>query len=146
MEKRFAIIFDKIVDGVVLADTPQNLERNELWVEVTERDPFDGPFWGWTYENGVFSPPPPPDPLPSVITKVAFRFRFTDAEYAGIITAARTDAEVQAWYDTFNMVATIDLDKQRTKDGVANLVSKNLLTQARATEILTAPVQPSERG
>lgn len=81
-----------------------------------------------------------------VITKVAFRFRFTDAEYAGIITAARTDAEVQVWYDTFNMVSTIDLDNQRTKDGVANLVSKNLLTQARADEILTAPVQPNERA
>jgi hypothetical protein len=39
------------------------------------------------------------------------------------------------------MVSSIDLDNQRTKDGVANLVSKNLLTQARADEILTAPVQ-----
>lgn len=42
-------------------------------------------------------------------------------------------------------VGTIDLENQRTKDGVANLVSKNLLTQARADEILTAPVQPNER-
>ena len=88
-----------------------------------------------------------PLPRPSVfpvITKVAFRFRFTDAEYAGIINASKTDAEVQVWYDTFNMVTKIELDNQRTKDGVATLVSKNLLTQARADEILTAPAQENE--
>jgi hypothetical protein len=43
------------------------------------------------------------------------------------------------------MSTTIDLDNQRTKDGVQNLVGKNLLTQARADEILNAPVQPGER-
>ena len=145
MTKKYAIIFGDVVDGVVLSDAPHNLDQNEIWVDVTDRTD-GGPYWGWTYNNGVFSPPPPPDPLPNIITKVAFRFRFTDAEYAGIITTAKTDAEVQVWYDTFNMVATIDLDNQRTKDGIANLVSKNLLTQARATEILTLPVQPNERA
>lgn len=89
---------------------------------------------------------PEPEPyIPPVITKVAFRFRLTDAEYVGILSAAKTDVEVAAWVETFNMVSSIDLDNQRTKDGVANLVSKNLLTQARADEILTAPVQPNER-
>jgi hypothetical protein len=89
-----------------------------------------------------------PEPQPyiePIITKVAFRFRMTDAEYVGILSAAKTDVEVASWVETFNMVSTIDLDNQRTKDGMANLVSKNLLTQARADEILTAPVQPGER-
>lgn len=89
-----------------------------------------------------------PEPEPYVaplITKVAFRFRMTDAEYVGVLSAAKADVEVAAWVETFNMVSQIDLDNQRTKDGVANLVSKNLLTQERATEILTAPVQPGER-
>jgi hypothetical protein len=89
-----------------------------------------------------------PEPVPYVapiITKVAFRFRFTDAEYVNILTAAKTDVEVAAWVETFNMVTQINLDDQRTKDGVANLVSKNLLTQPRADEILTAPVQAGER-
>jgi len=79
------------------------------------------------------------------ITKVAFRFRLTDTEYVGILNAAKTDIEVAAWVETFNMVSQINLDDQRTKDGVANLVSKNLLTQPRADEILTAPVQAGER-
>jgi hypothetical protein len=89
-----------------------------------------------------------PEPQPyvaPVITKVAFRFRLTDQEYVGILSAAKTDIEVAAWLETFNMVSSIDLSNQRTKDGVANLVTKNLLTQARATTILTAPVQESER-
>lgn len=90
-------------------------------------------------------PQPPLPPPPAIITKVAFRFRLTDAEYVGILSAAKTDVEVAAWVETFNMVSQIDLDNQRTKDGVASLVSKNLLTQARADEILTAPVQPNER-
>jgi hypothetical protein len=89
--------------------------------------------------------PPPVDSRPPVITKVAFRFRLTDAEYVGILTAAKSDVAVQAWLETFNMVSQIDLGNQRTKDGVALLVSKNLLTQARATSILTDPVQESER-
>lgn len=144
MSKKFAVIKGEIVDGVAIAEDP--LDTGDLWIDLTGVEPE--PARDWTYKNGVFSPPvdTPPAPLPNIVTKVAFRFRFTDAEYAGIITAAKTDAEVQVWYDTLNMVATIDLDNQRTKDGVANLVSKNLLTQDRATEILTAPVQPGERA
>jgi hypothetical protein len=144
MSKRFALIKGTVVDAVVLAEAPIDTGTGEVWVDLTNVSPQPGPTW--TYENGVFAPPPLPPPLPNIITKVAFRFRFTDAEYAGIITAAKTDAEVQVWYDTFNMVSSVDLDNQRTKDGVANLVSKNLLTQARADEILTAPVQPNERA
>ena len=79
-----------------------------------------------------------------VITKVALRFRFTDAEYVAVLNAAKTDTEVQMWYDTFNMVSSFDLQNQRTIDGINNLVSKNLLTQARADEILTTPAQPEE--
>ena len=89
-----------------------------------------------------------PEPQPyiqPIITKVAFRFRMTDAEYVGILSAAKTDVEVAAWVETFNMVSKIDLDDQRTKDGVAKLVSKSLLTQDRADHVLTDPVQQNER-
>jgi hypothetical protein len=139
----YAVIKGNIVDGIAIADAP--LDTDGVWVCVDNVSPTPGPTW--TYENGVFSPPvlPPVPVLPNIITKVAFRFRMTDSEYVGVISAAKTDVEVTAWLETFNMVSTIDLDNQRTKDGVANLVSKNLLTQARADEILTAPVQPNER-
>lgn len=140
----YAVVKGEVVDGIAIADAP--LETDGVWICVDRVVPQPGP--GWLYKNGSFSlppDPPAPPPLPNVITKVAFRFRFTDAEYAAILAAAKTDAEVQVWYETFNMVLTVNLDNQRTKDGIANLVNKNLLTQARATEILTAPVQDNER-
>lgn len=144
MPKKFAIIKGDIVDCVAIADSPIDIGAAYLWIDLTGVVPE--PSRGWEYKNNVFSQPPPEPPPPNIITKVAFRFRLTDAEYVGILSAAKTDVEVQAWYETFNMVSSIDLDNQRTKDGVANLVSKNILTQARANEILTAPVQPGERS
>lgn len=138
----YAVIKGNIVDGIAVADNP--LETGDIWICVDNVNPMPGP--GWTYENGVFSPPPPiPITILKIISKVAFRFRLTDAEYVGILSAAKTDVEVAAWVETFNMSTTIDLDNQRTKDGVQNLVNKNLLTQARATEVLTSPVKPGER-
>lgn len=143
MSKRFALVKGGFVENIAISETP--LETGHLWIDVSELPDQPGPTW--TYKEGAFSPPvPPTEPvLLNIITKVAFRFRLTDAEYVGILSAAKTDVEVASWVETFNMVSSIDLDNQRTKDGVANLVSKNLLTQARADEILTAPVQPNER-
>jgi hypothetical protein len=71
--------------------------------------------------------------------------RFTPQEYVGIITATKTDAEVQAWYDLFQAANVVDLLDQRTISGINSLATKGLLTQARADAILTDPVQPSER-
>lgn len=90
--------------------------------------------------------PPPPTPyVPPIITKLAFRFRLTDPEYVGILAAAKTDVEVAAWVETFNMVSQINLDDPRTASGLEMMVTKSLLTKERKTEILTAPVQDSER-
>ena len=90
--------------------------------------------------------PEPASPFPPpIITKLAFRYRLTDAEYVGILTAAKTDVEVAAWIETFNMVTQVNLDDPRTASGLEMMVVKTLLTEARKTEILTAPVQDSER-
>ena len=75
-------------------------------------------------------------PQPPIITKLAFRFKFTNEEYVAILTAAKTDVEVQAWVETFNMATTIDLSNQYTKDGLQLLVTKGLLTQERHDNIL----------
>jgi hypothetical protein len=88
---------------------------------------------------------PAPPPPPPIITKLAFRYRLTDAEYVGILSAAKTDVEVAAWVETFNMTSQINLDDPRTASGLDMMVAKNLLTEERKTEILTAPVQDSER-
>lgn len=93
----------------------------------------------------LVGPVPEPPPPPNIITKIAMITRFTDAEFVGILAAAKTDVEVEGWYARFSAANTINLDDQRTQAGINMLVTKNLLTQARATAILTDPVQPDER-
>lgn len=135
---RYALISGGIVDTIVEQDSMPIVLGT--WVDVTGLDvgPMDS--YDGTKFTKYVAPPPP-----RIITKVAFRFRLTDAEYVGIMSAAKTDIEVAAWLETFNMSTTIDLDSQRTKDGVENLVDKNLLTEARADEVLNAAVMPNER-
>jgi hypothetical protein len=87
-----------------------------------------------------------PKPVePRIITKTAMLTRFTDDEFVGVLVEARTDAEVEAWYAKFNAATTIDLDDSRTKAGITMLYIKSLLSEERATAILTMPVQPNER-
>jgi hypothetical protein len=87
-----------------------------------------------------------PKPVePNIITKIAMITRFTDAEFVGILTAAKTDPEVELWKTRFDSITTIDLDGSRIIAGFPMLVSKGLLTQERADKILTDPIQPDER-
>jgi len=81
----------------------------------------------------------------NIITKIAMITRFTDPEFGGILTAAKADLEVEGWYARFSAATSINLDDARTVSGIDMLVTKTLLTQARATAILTDPVQPAER-
>jgi len=84
-------------------------------------------------------------PKPSTVTKVAMITRFTDAEFVAILTAAKTDVEVEGWYARFSAATTISLDDSRTIAGAWLLVAKGLLTEERAAAILSDPVQDSER-
>lgn len=88
--------------------------------------------------------PEPPPPPTWIITKVSTISRFTPQEYVGIVSATKTDAEVQAWYDLFQAASKVDLQDERTVAGIKALVPKNLITQARADAILTTPAQPNE--
>jgi hypothetical protein len=96
----------------------------------------------WVFVGPEFEP----DPVPAypAITRLAMIDRFSDAEYTGILTAAKTDVEVQGWLDRFYAANKVDLRDNRTINGVNMMVSKNLLTQPRADAILTDPVQPEE--
>ena len=111
-------------------------------IEIAE---YDTSLLGKKYENGVFVEGPAVV-LSSIITKLALLNRMTDAEFIGIINAAKTDAEVELWKTRFDTATTIDLaDGSRVVAGFPMLVTKGLLTQERATAILTAPIQPNER-
>ena len=110
-------------------------------IEIAE---YDTSLLGKKYENGVFVDGPITI-LPSIITKLALLNRMTDAEFSGILAAVKTDTDVEAWKTRFDVAINIDLDNDRTKSGFDMLVTKTLLTQERATAILTNPVQPNER-
>ena len=136
---RYALVENGIVTYVVEQDSTPTIYGSHNWVDITGMDvgPMDS-YDGTNFKKYVR----PPDPR--IITKPAFRFRLTDSEYVGILSSSKTDVEVEAWLDTFSMSSNIDLDSQRTKDGMDLLVSKSLLTQDRADEILSAPIQANE--
>lgn len=143
----YAVVKGEEVDGIAIADAPLEMDGG-IWIEVTDMNPIPGPTW--KYVNGVFTAPvlpppstPIPEPIPQ-ITRSAMIKRFTNEEYIGILAAKKTDVAVEAWYDSFISSDMVVLNSQNTIDGMNFLVSKNLLTQARADEILTPPAAPNE--
>lgn len=139
MTKLFAIINNNKVSKVVIAEEATHTEG--VWIDLTGIVPQ--PWIGWAYQEGIFTPPLVI--LPNVITKLALLDRMTDAEFSSILAAAKTDTDVEAWKTRFDAATSIDLDSDRTKTGFTMLYLKALLTEARATAILTDPVQPAER-
>lgn len=137
--KRWALIENDRVATVVEQDDKPGI--GGTWVNITGQ--HVGP--GYTYDGAQFCEPELP-PQPRIITKVSMLTRrLTTAEFVGILVAAKTDPAIEAWKYVFDSSTRIDLDSQNTRDGMALLVSKKLLTQARADAILTGPVQPDER-
>jgi hypothetical protein len=136
----YAIVKGDIVDCVAISDFP--LDTDGKWICIDGMNPAPGPYW--TYIDGVFSPPDTSVKLPPIVTRLAFRFRLTDQEYIGILSAAKTDIEVASWVETFNMVSRVNLEDPRTVAGLDMMVSKSLLADQRKTEILTTPVKESE--
>lgn len=112
------------------------------WVEA----PDEYVVIGSTYTGGDFiSSKPIAPPILNIITKAAMLNRIADAEFIGILNAAKTDAEVELWRIRFDSLTTFNLtDNSKVITGFSMLVSKGLLTQERATKILTDPIRPEE--
>lgn len=70
------------------------------------------------------------------LTNFRFLQRFSLSEMAAILTAAKTDANVEAILENFRAaVPTVNLDDPATSDGLDYLVSKGLITAQRAEKI-----------
>jgi len=86
-------------------------------------------------------------PPTTKITKLAFLNRFTDEEAIAIDLSSIGDtvqaASVRRYMSKVNAATFIDLNLPETISGVYALVP-SLISESRAVEILTAPVQPSE--
>lgn len=106
---------------------PANLSIDYASEEVTVDGSIEG-FEVVTYPAGFVS---------VVISKLQFLDRFTPAELAGILEAAKTNSTVSVIMKRFDAASDITVNDVRTSEGVGALVAYGLVTSARATEILT---------
>ncbi len=76
------------------------------------------------------------------LTKQQFIDRFTHPEFIDILSAGKTDVDVEAWLFRFNNADNpIETTDPRTIQGVESFVVKQLITQQRAEEILGTTMQ-----
>lgn len=106
---------------------------------------------GWMLKDGAWSAPVVPDPTPKPtpvpaeapkVSPVEFKLLFTSPERVAIKAARATDAVIDDFYDIVEdpRLTFVDLGLQSTKDAIAYLQAKNLLTAARATAVLAGVV------
>lgn len=105
---------------------------------------------GWLYEGGEFFPPPDTSPtFGRVITKLAYRNRFTAAEKRAIKKASlglNTNLTEDQWLsvavaqDDILSAGYIHLDRPETVSGTQALEALGLIGVGRATEILSPSV------
>lgn len=78
------------------------------------------------------------------ITRLAFMQRFTQAERVAIRQAAKTAPEIEDYLAMVDAATFIDLARPDTISSVNALASAELLTPARAVEIISQPVNAAE--
>ena len=147
-------IYAVIENGVVT-----NVIKASNWpggVDITGMSPR--PNIGWTYDGTDFAPPASsteevdgPGPF---LSNYAFDMRFTLPERIAIKRAALGTDSAGTPTDTALAVQTnleraakaryVNPNRQATRNGVMQFVALGILTEARAIEILDAPIQKHE--
>jgi len=72
----------------------------------------------------------------TILTKLEFVNRFTDAEFKSIVSLSKTNEDIEFWYLKFNLATYIDVIDPLTIFGVQNLELIGILNTGRANEIL----------
>lgn len=133
--QRYAFISNgKVLNVVESATAPDG------WTACGDAGP------GWTYDAGVFSPPPQvaAPTAPRHISGLSFISRFTDAEAIALdlasIGATVQAATIRRYMNKVNRAEFIDLDRADTRGGVQALEAATLIAPGRAIEILDAPI------
>lgn len=147
-----AVVNDFVVTSIVTVTDPSVdggaaykaiAQVAQAAIDITNTLPQ--PQVGWTFNgstlisNGTST---------TVVTKLAFRERFTPTELIGIIAASmaatQTGYTLQMLMQNQMAATYVDLSRSDTIAGVDLLVSLGLLTSARATTILTTPPSSQE--
>jgi hypothetical protein len=86
-----------------------------------------------------------PDPavVAGPVSSLAFRQLFTAAERLAITTAGETVPQIREFMDDESSTPSVSLSDPEVIAGIAALVTAGLLTQDRATAILTGSQPPS---
>lgn len=155
METIFAIIENGVVANVIVADEWSD------GINVTDLTPRPG--IGWLYDGQGFTPPaaePEPEPPTNpdgpgpFLSNYAFDMRYTLPERIAIKQLAdqrnpdgsftTTAYAVQVNVERAQKAKFVNPQRAETRNGVMQFVALGVLTEARALEILDAPIQPFE--
>lgn len=114
-------------------DVPDDAENGDGWVKGKLVKP-------------VAPAPVTPEPIAPVLPKlspVEFMLLFTSAERVAIKAARATDPVIDDFMDIIEdpRLTIVDVGLKSTRDALLYLVSKNILTEERSTEILSGQVQ-----
>ena len=107
-------------------------------IDITNMNPV--PQVGWIFDGKNLNPAPQNPALPNmIITRLAFRDRFTESEKIALYTAAQTPQgmPIQIYLDDLAAATYIDLSRADTIYGVNALAVMGIITAARANQILT---------
>lgn len=87
---------------------------------------------------------PQATPIKRVLTRLAFRNRFTPAEKVALYTAAESSVQIKIYLDDLAAATFVDPERPDTIAGVQALETAGVIGAGRAAEILTAPVTDEE--
>lgn len=141
----YALIKANVVVSVEALDsaTATALQAQYTVMDITNISP--PPQVGWTLSGGVLSGPPPVQSW--IITRYAFRLRFTMDEMVGIYSAADnlpSGYPVKVLMDNLGEAMFVDLQNSNTALGMGLLEEYGLITTDRTTAILTTPPTSDE--
>ena len=111
-------------------------------VDVTGMDPE--PEVGWTLSGSTLVNTTAAAPSMK-ITKLALRQRLTIGELTAIYNATNAIPIVKILMDNVSVSTFVDLARPDTQAGIGVLVAYGLITQERATQILTTPPTALEK-
>ena len=159
---QYALIKNNLVENIAEADAEWAQAVSADWqyvIDLTGITPY--PSIDWTFNGTEFTAPIiPPEPVPPVvinwlITRFAFRSRFTSSEKVAVEMACldnpsgtqeqrQQSAMLRSMQKDVEAATYIDLKNQDTRNGVQAMETAGLLTAGRATQILDTEPTPSE--